>query len=127
MYTERNGNFSIKNVILQFLFIALFIFILVWLFPMKSDLNKALSRLMVLTESYPELKANENFLQLQGDLKDCEEKISFARQFYNDTVLSYMNKIEMFPSNIIASMFNFKKADYFEAGEEAKTAPKVSF
>ena len=93
----------------------------------SGDLNKALSRLMVLTESYPELKANENFLQLQGDLKDCEEKISFARQFYNDTVLSYMNKIEMFPSNIIASMFNFKKADYFEAGEEAKTAPKVSF
>ena len=78
----------------------------------SGDLNKALSRLMVLTESYPELKANENFLQLQGDLKDCEEKISFARQFYNDTVLSYMNKIEMFPSNIIASMFNFKKADY---------------
>ena len=93
----------------------------------SGDLNKALSRLMVLTESYPELKANQNFLQLQGDLKDCEEKISFARQFYNDTVLSYMNKIEMFPSNIIASMFNFKKADYFEAGEEAKTAPKVSF
>ena len=93
----------------------------------SGDLNKALSRLMVLTESYPELKANENFLQLQGDLKDCEEKISFARQFYNDAVLSYMNKIEMFPSNIIASMFNFKKADYFEAGEEAKTAPKVSF
>ena len=93
----------------------------------SGDLNKALSRLMVLTESYPELKANENFLQLQGDLKDCEEKISFARQFYNDTVLSYMNKIEMFPSNIIASMFNFKKADYFEAGEETKTAPKVSF
>ena len=93
----------------------------------SGDLNKALSRLMVLTESYPELKANENFLQLQGDLKDCEEKISFARQFYNDTVLSYMNKIEMFPSNIIASMFNFKKVDYFEAGEEAKTAPKVSF
>ena len=93
----------------------------------SGDLNKALSRLMVLTESYPELKANENFLQLQGDLKDCEEKISFARQFYNDTVLSYMNKIEMFPSNIIASMFNFKKADYFEAREEPKTAPKVSF
>ena len=93
----------------------------------SGDLNKALSRLMVLTESYPELKANENFLQLQGDLKDCEEKISFARQFYNDTVLAYMNKYEMFPSNIIASMFHFKEVKYFEAGEEAKTAPKVSF
>ena len=93
----------------------------------ENQITGALNKLFALSEAYPELKANENFLQLQGDLKDCEEKISFARQFYNDTVLSYMNKIEMFPSNIIASMFNFKKADYFEAGEEAKTAPKVSF
>lgn len=93
----------------------------------SGDLNKALGRLMVLTEAYPELKANENFLELQKDLKDVEEKISFARQFYNDTVLSYMNKVEMFPSNIIASMLGFKAMNYFEAGEEAKEAPKVSF
>jgi len=93
----------------------------------SGDLNKALSRLMVLTEAYPDLKANENFVKLQADLKDVEEKIAFARQFYNDTVLSYMNKVEMFPSNIIASMFNFKEMKYFEAGEEAKEAPKVSF
>ncbi len=93
----------------------------------SGDLNKALSRLMVLTEAYPDLKANENFIQLQTDLKDVEEKIAFARQFYNDTVLSYMNKVEMFPSNIIASMFGFKEMKYFEAGEETKEAPKVSF
>ena len=93
----------------------------------SGELNKALGKLMMLTESYPELKANENFIQLQTDLKDVEEKISFARQFYNDTVLSYMNKVEMFPSNIIASMFGFKEMKYFEAGEEAKTVPKVSF
>ena len=93
----------------------------------SGDLNKALSRLMVLTESYPELKANENFLSLQADLKDCEEKIAYARQFYNDTVLSYMNKVEMFPSNIVASMFGFKEMKYFEISEGEKEAPKVSF
>lgn len=93
----------------------------------SGDLNKALSRLMVLTESYPELKANENFLSLQADLKDCEEKIAYARQFYNDTVLSYMNKVEMFPSNIVASMFGFKEMKYFEIAEGEKEAPKVSF
>lgn len=93
----------------------------------SGDLNKALSRLMVLTESYPELKANENFLGLQADLKDCEEKIAYARQFYNDTVLSYMNKVEMFPSNVVASMFGFKEMKYFEIAEGEKAAPKVSF
>ena len=93
----------------------------------SGDLNKALSRLMVLTESDPELKANENFLSLQADLKDCEEKIAYARQFYNDTVLSYMNKVEMFPSNIVASMFGFKEMKYFEISEGEKEAPKVSF
>ena len=93
----------------------------------SGDLNKALSRLMVLTESYPELKANQNFLGLQSDLKDCEEKIAISRQFYNDTVLNYMNKREMFPSNIVASMFGFKEMKYFEITEGEKEAPKVSF
>lgn len=93
----------------------------------SGDLTKALSRLMVLTESYPDLKADKNFLQLQGDLKDVEEKIAYARQFYNDRVLSYMNKIQMFPSNIVASMFKFEEMKYFEVNEEAKEAPKVSF
>lgn len=93
----------------------------------SGELNKVLGRIMMLTEAYPELKANENFLSLQADLKDVEEKISYARQFYNDTVLGYMNKVEMFPSNIIANMFGFKPMKYFEAGEEVKEAPKVSF
>jgi len=93
----------------------------------SGDLNKALSRLMVLTESYPELQANQNFLSLQADLKDCEEKIAVSRQFYNDTVLNYMNKVEMFPSNIVASMFGFKEMKYFEITEGEKEAPKVSF
>jgi len=93
----------------------------------SGDLSKALSRLMVLTESYPELKANENFLSLQADLKDSEEKIAYARQFYNDSVLNYMNKVQMFPSNIVASMFGFKEMKYFEIAEGEKEAPKVSF
>ena len=89
-----------------------------------AEVTKTIS---IVAEAYPELKANENFIQLQTDLKDVEEKIAYARQFYNDTVLAYMNKYEMFPSNIIASMFHFKEVKYFEAGEEAKNAPKVSF
>jgi LemA protein len=93
----------------------------------SGELTKVLSRLMVLTESYPELKADKNFLQLQGDLKDTEEKIAYARQFYNDRVLSYMDRIQMFPSNIVASMFGFKEMKYFEANETEKEAPKVSF
>lgn len=93
----------------------------------SGELSKALNRIMVLAEAYPELKSNENFLKLQEDLKDCEEKIAYSRQFYNDSVLSYMNKVQMFPSNIIANMFGFKEMKYFEAAEEEKSAPKVSF
>lgn len=93
----------------------------------SGDLNKALGRLMVLTEAYPELKANENFIQLQTDLKDVEEKIAYARQFYNDTVLTYNNKVEMVPSNIVAGIFKFKKATFFEASEEDKKTPEVKF
>ncbi len=94
----------------------------------NNQITGALSRLFALSESYPDLKANQNFLSLQNDLKDIEEKISFARQFYNDTVLAYNNKIEMFPSNIIANMFNFKASEFFKVeNEEEREAPKVSF
>ncbi|MDD4027846.1 MAG: LemA family protein [Bacilli bacterium] len=93
----------------------------------SGELSKALSRIMMLAESYPELKANQNFLKLQEELADVEEKIAYARQFYNDRVLSYMDKIQMFPSNVVASMFKFKEAKYFEAVAEEKEAPKVSF
>lgn len=92
----------------------------------SGELSQALSRLMVLSESYPELKADKNFLALQEDLKDTENKISYARQFYNDTVLKYNNKVQMFPSNIFAKRFNFKEASFFEVNEADKEVPKVS-
>ena len=94
----------------------------------NNQITGALNKLFALSESYPELKANENFLSLQTDLKDIEEKISYARQFYNDTVLSYNNKVEMFPTNIIASIFGFKQNEFFKLDDESeRKAPKVSF
>ena len=94
----------------------------------ENVLSGALKSLFAVSESYPELKANENFLSLQTDLKDIEEKISYARQFYNDTVLSYNNKVEMFPTNIIASIFGFKQNEFFKLDDESeRKAPKVSF
>ena len=93
----------------------------------SGAVTEALSRLFALSENYPDLKANENFLSLQNDLKDTEDKISYARQFYNDSVLTYNNKVEMVPSNIVAGIANFKKAAFFEANEQDKETPKVSF
>ena len=93
----------------------------------SSGVSNALSRLFALAENYPELKANTNFLSLQNDLKDTEDKISYARQFYNDSVLTYNNKVEMVPSNIVANITGFKKGTLFEAEEKDKEAPKVSF
>ena len=90
-------------------------------------LTGALSKLFALAEAYPDLKANTNFLDLQNNLRETEDKISYARQFYNDAVLVYKNKLEMFPSNIVASMFNFKPEQFFEATEEEKEVPKVQF
>ena len=94
----------------------------------NNQITGALNKLFALSESYPELKANENFLSLQADLKDIEEKISYARQFYNDTVLTYNNKVEMFPTNIIANIFGFKQSEFFTLDNESeREAPKVSF
>ena len=90
----------------------------------SNMLTEAVSKLFALAESYPDLKANQNFLSLQNDLKDTEEKIALARQFYNDTVLTYNNKVQTVPTNIVASLFGFKKAEFFEIQEET---PKVSF
>jgi LemA protein len=88
----------------------------------------ALSRLMVVSEQYPELKANTNFIELMEQLKDTENKISFSRQFYNDIVMKYNNQIELFPSNIVAGMFNFKAAEFFEVSKpEEREAVKVQF
>lgn len=93
----------------------------------NGELTKALSKLMVVCESYPELKANENFIKLQEELKETEDKISYARQFYNDSALSYNNKVEMFPSNIVANIFGFKKASFFEIDEASRENPTVKF
>lgn len=93
----------------------------------NNDLTGALNKLFALAESYPELKANENFLSLQADLKDAEDKITYARQFYNDSAMLFNNLAGMFPSNIVANMFNFKKFDYFKIDEEEKDVPKVKF
>ena len=94
----------------------------------ESMLSAALSRLLVVVEAYPNLKANENFLALQEELTSTENKISFSRQFYNDTVLNYNNQTQMFPSNVVAGMTGFKPAEFFEVSVAAeKEAPKVSF
>ena len=96
---------------------------------MKSsgELSQAIGKLFALAESYPDLKANTNFLDLQTQLKEIEDKISYARQFYNDAVLMFNNKIEMFPSNIIAGMFHFTKETFFEASEEERKNVEVKF
>ena len=93
----------------------------------ENELSGVLTKLFALTEAYPELKANTNFLSLQDDLKDTEDKITYARQFYNDTAMSFNNLVEMFPSNIVASIFKFKKYEFFKALEEEKEVPKVKF
>lgn len=93
----------------------------------NGELTQALSRLFALTEAYPDLKANTNFTDLQNNLKESEDKISISRQFYNDTVLKYKNKLEMFPSNIVANMFNFKPEPFFEATDADRDVPQVKF
>lgn len=92
-----------------------------------GELTKCMSRLFALSESYPELKANQNFTDMQKTLEDTENKIAYARQFYNDSVLLLNNKVEMFPSNLVANMFNFKKEEFFETATTEKEAPKVNF
>ena len=93
----------------------------------NGELSQALGRLFALTEAYPDLKANTNFVDLQNQLKETEDKISYSRQFYNDTVLKYQNKKESFPSNIIAGMFGFKTFKFFEAEELDRKVPEVKF
>jgi LemA protein len=94
----------------------------------EGTLGEALSKFMLVVENYPELKANQNFLAVQEELTATENKISFARQSYNDQVLFYNNKIQMFPSNIMAGMFGFGKREFFEIEAAAeREVPKVSF
>ena len=94
----------------------------------ERDLSGAMSNFFLVVENYPDLKANQNFLALQEELTSTENKIAFARQSYNDQVLFFNNKIQVFPSNIVAGMFNFKSEEFFEVEEKAqREVPKVSF
>ena len=93
----------------------------------NNQLSSTLKTLFAVAENYPELKANENFKELQAQLAQTEDKIAYSRQFYNDSVMMYNNKCQTFPSNIFAGMFGFKEADFFEAAGEARSVPKVEF
>jgi len=91
-------------------------------------LTNALKSLFAVVENYPELKANQNFLLLQEELSGIESKIAYARQFYNDTVMNFNRTQQLFPSNIVASLFGFTSKDYFEIEEpEKREAPRVDF
>ncbi len=90
-------------------------------------LTSALKTLFAVVENYPELKANQNFLLLQEELSGIESKIAYARQFYNDVVMSFNNAQQTFPSNIIAGWFGFKPKDYFEIEETKREVPRVDF
>jgi len=93
----------------------------------QGEISSALSRLMAISERYPDLKANENFLALQSQLEGTENRISVARKRFNETVQSFNTRIRRFPTNMIAGMFGFEKKLYFKAQEGAEIAPKVSF
>lgn len=94
----------------------------------EAGLGMALGRLLAVSEAYPDLKASTNFLALQEELTSTENKISFARQFYNETVMRLNNRVQMFPGSVIAGMFNFAAETYFEIKDEAvREAPKVDF
>ena len=95
---------------------------------LDNQLSSSLKTVMAISENYPDLKANQNFSELSEELRNTENKIAFSRQFYNDTVTKYNTKLELFPSNIIANMFNFKQSDLFKAeNEEARKNVKVDF
>ena len=92
-----------------------------------NALSGALRQLFALSESYPDLKANASFLSLQEELSNTESRIAYARQFFNDAVLTYNNAVHSFPSFIFASIFKFKESEFFEATDAEKVAPKVQF
>ncbi len=93
----------------------------------SNQISETLKSLFAVAENYPQLKANENFMQLQQELSDTENKISYTRQVYNDMVLVFNNKIQVFPNNIFANMLKFAQEQFFETSEEEKKAPKVAF
>jgi len=93
----------------------------------NGELTQVLGKLFAVAEAYPDLKANTNFLELQGELSKTEDKISYARQFYNDVAMDYNNSVQMFPSSLIASMFSFKEEPFFNVDEAEKVAPQIKF
>ena len=93
----------------------------------ENMLEGTLSKLFALGEAYPDLKANQNFLHLQEELTATEGRVAYARQFYNDSVLGYNNKLQQFPTMFFARMLKFERREYFEADEAARTTPDVSF
>ncbi len=93
----------------------------------ENFLTQALRQLFAVAEAYPELRASENFQSLQQDLADTENKIAVSRQIYNDTVLTYNNRVQQVPTNIVASLTGFQVREFFEGGEEAQEAPVVEF
>ena len=93
----------------------------------ENELSRAIFNLNAVAENYPQLQANQNFLDLQNQLKQIEQKIAYARQMYNDVVLKYNNSIQMFPSNIVAGMFHFIEAQFFSVTGQDREVPKVSF
>jgi len=93
----------------------------------NNFLTETLRSLFAVAENYPELKANQNFLDLQNELSDIEEKIAYARQFYNRNVSTYNTRIQTVPNVIVANMFGFKRFEFFEAPEEAREVPEISF
>ena len=99
--------------------------------PAQAEANNVLSgalrQLFALSESYPDLKANQNFLALQEELTATEGRVAYARQFYNDSVLTYDNKLESFPTVLVAKAFNFEPREYFESEDQARTVPAIEF
>ena len=94
---------------------------------LDNEISSTLKTIMAVSENYPELKANENFMKLSEELTNTENKISFSRQFYNDTVTIYNTKLQAFPSNIIAGMFNFTRSELFKTDEASRQNVKVDF
>jgi LemA protein len=93
----------------------------------ENMLTAAIGRLFAVAEAYPELRATENFQQLQGQLSDVEQAIAISRQVYNDTVLTYDNALETVPTNVIAGLFNFRPREYFQTEDATREAPRVQF
>jgi len=93
----------------------------------NNQLTDTLKSLFAVAENYPDLKASENFRQLQSQLSETEDKIAYSRQFYNDTVLMFNNKVQVFPSNVLANLFHFNEAEYFEVADSERSVPEVKF